>query len=135
MKKTPTLPIIVLIALFTVACSSDEEVAAKSCAEMTRFECMESVDCTLELSTTPDVYTCLTAQGCGAGVSQNDLQGTIEGHVNCGEIDGCLSSDGACYCECSGYGMTLVEDGPETPECDCACDGGEPPACVSFVMQ
>ena len=35
-----------------------------------------------------------------------------------------------CYCGCGGFGRTLVEDGPEAPECDCACAGGEPGGCV-----
>ena len=110
---------------------SEQPSSTLSCEEMDRAQCMNASTCMLSLSDTPDVYLCQEAQGvCEEGVVQSDLYGNNGLGTACESIEGCIATDGECYCGCKGYGETTIPDGEDAEDCTCMCSGGPPPSCI-----
>jgi hypothetical protein len=122
---------------------SDTEARVPSperpCEAMTRTECMQSTECTLEHEAEHSKrYRCRPATGpCERGFAQagfwgsgtDGVRASKEQQAACDDRPGCVFVDGGCYCHCRGMGQTTVPDGEEAPPCRCECASGPPPTC------
>jgi hypothetical protein len=110
-----------------------------ACEAMTRTECMQSTQCTLEHEAERSKrYRCRPAtEPCELGFAQAGFWGSgtegvrrsKEQQAACDARPGCAFADGGCYCHCRGMGQTTVPDGDEAQACHCECSAGPPPTC------
>lgn len=113
--------------------------AVDACASLTRTECMQSNECTLEqVGERSKQYRCRPAtEPCERGFAQagfwgsgaEGVQASKDQQAACNARASCGFVDGGCYCHCRGMGHTTVPDGDEAEPCKCECGSGPPPTC------
>lgn len=127
MKNKILTLITLLIVLFSNA------VSAKDCSQLTRTQCLNSVQCTLELipknERKPEVnsgvnYRCRENENeCESGFKQGK-----SAPKDCNKKKSCKYVESGCFCRCRNYGSTQAGD-EDAPNCDCECAGGNPAFC------